>query len=197
MQYMRWEEILIKLREERPDLLQIYVAQEEYQWPFRDQHGRFLARYSKRVVYECEISEWLFSRGLLDVEYPEKAPFVVVLTHDIDSPRMEKTYALTTALGALRRGKFSDAIKRVAGMFTKSLDPFANFRKIIDIESHFDVKSTFFFLVNDKLKELVDELGFIIDKGWEIGLHMSHFSYDDTLKISDEKKVLKSLRHQS
>jgi peptidoglycan/xylan/chitin deacetylase (PgdA/CDA1 family) len=196
---MEWRNVLVKLKEERRDLFQIYVAQEEYCWSFRDKHGRFLARHSKRRVYECEVSEWLFDEGLLDIEWPRGARFAVVLTHDIDRSRMEKSYALRSVMKALRLGRFSDACRRLAGMLIKSYDPFMNFKQIIDIEAQFNAKSTFFFLVNRKdfdggnyLDELIDKMKFIADKGWEIGLHTGYFSYDNPLKISSEKKVLEN-----
>ena len=190
---MKWEDIVARLREVEPELFRVYVAWEEHYWPFRDRHGRFLARYSRRVVYECEVSESLISRGLLNIEWPERAPFAVVLTHDIDFPRMGKTYALATALKALHYGKFSESIKRVVGVFSKSLDPFVNYRMIMDIESRFNAKSTFFFLVDDKLNEMADEIGSIVDRGWEVGLHTGYFSYDDPLKISNEKSTLEKI----
>jgi peptidoglycan/xylan/chitin deacetylase (PgdA/CDA1 family) len=196
---MTWKDILVKLKEERPDLFQIYVAQEEYCWSFRDRHGRFLARHSKRRVYECEVSEWLFNRGLLDIEWPRGACFAVALTHDIDCSRMEKSYALRSVMKALRLGRFSDANRRFAGIFIKSFDPFINFKRIMDIEAQFGAKSTFFFLINKKdlaggndLDELIDEMNFIVDNGWEIGLHTGYFSYDNPFKISNEKKILEN-----
>jgi len=196
---MEWRDVLVKLKEERPDLFQTYVAKEEYYWAFRDGHGRFLARHSKRRVYECEVSEWLFDKGLLDVEWPSGARFALALTHDIDHSRMEKTYALSSVMKALRLGRFPDASRRLAGMLIKSYDPFTNFKQIIDIEAQFNAKSTFFLLVNRKdfdggndLNYLIDEMNFVVDKGWEIGLHTGYFSYDNPHKISNEKKILEN-----
>jgi peptidoglycan/xylan/chitin deacetylase (PgdA/CDA1 family) len=197
---MKWENILVMLKRERVELFPIYVGQEEYSWHFRDKADRFLARYSKRRVYECEISEWLFERGLLNIEWPRKARFAVTLTHDVDYSRMELSYALRSVRKALYQGRFSLASKRLAGIFTKKFDPFTNFKQIIDIEAHYDAKSTFFFLVNRKdfaggndLEELTDEINFIVDKGWEIGLHTGYFSYDDPRKIVSEKKMLEKI----
>jgi len=188
-----WKDILIKLKEERPDLFRIYAAQEEYCWPFRDKHGRFLARHSKRRIYECEVSKWLFDKGLLGIEWPRRARFVVVLTHDIDHLRMEKSYALVSAAKSIMRGRFFNACRRLAGMFIKNYDPLLNLKQIIDIEAQFNAKSTFFYLVNSKnFGELIDEANFIIDKGWEIGLHTGYFSYNDPLNISNEKKLLEN-----
>ena len=197
---MMWEDILIKLKEERPDLFQVYAAHEEYCWSFHDKHERFLARYSKRSVYKCEVSEWLFNKGLLNIEWPGKANFAVVLTHDIDHLRMEKFYALGSTIKALRQAKFSDAGRRLVGMLIKNYDPFMSLERIIRLEEQFGAKSTFFFLVNEKdfcggnsLDELSDMVGSITDKGWEVGLHLGYFSYNNPIKISNEKKILEDI----
>jgi len=197
---MIWEDILVKLKSERPDLFNTYVALEEYHWPFRDKHGRFLARYSKRITYKCEVSEWLFERGFLDIEWPNKASFAVVLTHDVDFLHAAKFSAFKATVKALRQRFFTEAGRRIAAMFIKKLDPLKNIKSIISTEAQFNVKSTFFFLVNKRdfgggndPEELADEIGFIIDKGWEIGLHTGYFSYNDPLKISSEKKILEKI----
>jgi len=197
---MKWENILIMLKEEAPELFATYVGQEEYSWHFRDKHGRFLARHSRRRVYECEVSERLFDKGLLDIEWPRRARLAVALTHDVDYSRMEMPYALRSVRKALYQGRFSLASRRTAGIFTKNHDPFTNFKQIINIEAQYDAKSTFFFLVNRKdfaggnnFEELTDEINFIIDKGWEIGLHTGYFSYDDPRKIASEKKMLEKV----
>ena len=111
---------MVMLKRERVELFPICVGREEYSWHFRDKHDRFLARYSKRRVYECEISEWLFERGLLNIEWPRRAHFAVTLTHDVDYSRMESSYALRSVRKALYQGRFSLASKRLAGIFTKN-----------------------------------------------------------------------------
>ena len=88
--------IINRLREEKPELYSVFTAQEECNWPFRDKHGRFLARHSGRRPYECEVSDFLFDKGLLNIEWPKGTRFAVVLTHDVDFSRMGKIYAMSS-----------------------------------------------------------------------------------------------------
>jgi peptidoglycan/xylan/chitin deacetylase (PgdA/CDA1 family) len=113
---------------------------------------------------------------------------------------MGKFYALRSALKAACQGKFVDAGIRFIGMFDKNYDVFINFKQIMKIEEEFDAKSTFFFLVSredfgegSELNKLVDEINFIIDNYWEIGLHSGYFSYDDPHKMASEKKLLEKV----
>jgi peptidoglycan/xylan/chitin deacetylase (PgdA/CDA1 family) len=192
--------IINRLREEKPELYAVFTAQEECNWPFRDKYGRFLARYTRRIPYECEVSDFLFDKGLLNIEWPKGTRFAVVLTHDVDFSRMGKIYAMSSLIKAARQSDLKDASKRFAGIFSKKYDPLMNFRRIMMIEAENNTKSTFFFLVNKKdfgggnnLEELVDEINFIVDKGWEIGLHLGYFSYDDPNKIASEKRLLENV----
>ncbi len=62
-----------------------------------------MARYSKRITYKCEVSEWLFEKGFLDIEWPNKASFAVVLTHDVDFLHAAKFSAFKATVKALRQ----------------------------------------------------------------------------------------------
>jgi hypothetical protein len=142
--------IINRLREEKTELYSVFTAQEECNWPFRDKHGRFLARHSGRRSYECEVSVFLLDKDLLDIEWSKGARFAVVLTHDVDLSRMGKIYAMSSLVKAARQGGLKEASERFVGTFNKKYDPLMNFRRIMMIEMENNAKSTCFFLVNKK-----------------------------------------------
>lgn len=71
-----------------------------------------------------------------------------------------------------------------------------NFKDIIALEEKYGAKSSFYFLsleekdldFNYKIKDLEYELGNIVDKGWEVGLHVGLEAFDDLGKIREEKE---------
>ncbi|MDM7920081.1 MAG: polysaccharide deacetylase family protein, partial [Methanosarcina sp.] len=76
-----------------------------------------------------------------------------------------------------------------------------NFRKIMELESKYDAKSSFYFLAltseekdfNYNIKDLESELGFISDSGWEVGLHGGHESYNSLEDIQEKKLRLEKV----
>jgi len=125
----------------------------------------------------------------------------VCLTHDVD--RVYKTYQY-----------LSHDLKQ---MNLRNLFNWKNtfwcFDEIMEIESKYNVKSTFFFLnetlpfelfnvknwplslgrYNIKSKDIINIIQYLDKNGWEIGLHGSYNSYKDLALLSEEKKILESI----
>jgi peptidoglycan/xylan/chitin deacetylase (PgdA/CDA1 family) len=79
--------------------------------------------------------------------------------------------------------------------------PYRNFRKIIDIEREHNAKSTFFFIATDRdpfrfrynIEDIEDDLKYITDSGWGVGLHTGYYSFDNLESIIAEKNRLEKV----
>lgn len=135
----------------------------------------------------------------------------VCLSHDID--RIDKTYQyITKPLKALKRGEFILFVKRLfSPLYIRH--PYWGFDKIIEIEEKYGVRSTCFFLnegikldfrkpktiklslgrykINDK--RIVNVIHKLDQNGWEIGVHGSYLSYNDTSLLKQEKTILEKI----
>jgi hypothetical protein len=68
-----------------------------------------------------------------------------------------------------------------------SQNPYWNFKKILELEGRYGAKSSFYFKATSKdsrdwkydIADLRDELGYLTDMGWEVGLHGGFYSYND------------------
>lgn len=134
----------------------------------------------------------------------------VAITHDVD--RTQKTYQfITHSLKALSDLDFSKFANQVKSIFLP--DKYWGFDELINIESGFNIKSTFFFLneslsfdlfspsnwelslgrynINDS--KITDIIIFLDKHGWEIGLHGSFNSYKDRKLLLREKEILENI----
>ncbi len=135
----------------------------------------------------------------------------VALTHDID--RTKKTYQyFTFFLKSLSKLEFKKSLYQIT-TFNKRFEAFWNFEKIIEIETKYNVKSTFFFLIesipfnifkisNWKLSlgrydihepRIVSIIQYLDKNGWEIGLHGSYRSFNDANLLLKEKIILENI----
>ncbi len=135
----------------------------------------------------------------------------VCLTHDVD--RVRKTYQyFTKTAKAIAKGRLSRAWKMVTRGFGET-SPYWGFDIVIDIENHYGVKSTFFFLEESaKVQPLspksykialgryhVNEprvakmMQYLDTHGWEIGLHGSYYSYDNPELLKREKTAIEEV----
>jgi peptidoglycan/xylan/chitin deacetylase (PgdA/CDA1 family) len=125
----------------------------------------------------------------------------VCLTHDVD--RVYKSYQyISHDLVQLK-------VKNLVKLFSKN-NPYWVFDEIMLLEEKYNVKSTFFFLeenitfnifspenwklslgkykfTDPKIKKIIQQLD---NEGWEIGLHGSYESYQNSDLLKKEKKAL-------
>ncbi len=135
------------------------------------------------------------------MKWKDEAPYVLCLTHDVD--RVKKQWYHYCYYGLKHPVK---QLKTLRQKLTKK-DPYWNFEEIVELEGKYGVKSTFLFL-NESHKELsANFLGrykindsyvssmiiWLDQKGFDIGLHGSFFSYHNRTQLMDEKKQLETI----
>ena len=191
-----------QLLQKDPEIWDLFSRKEEYNNPLRDQYDRFPYYASKnRDIFQPKASQYLFERGYA-VDYPDDAPFAVCLTHDIDSVYQSIPSKGLATLRSLKQGKFIESLNLIARMRSKKL-PRCNFSAIMDLEEKYGAKSTFFFMVESpgeqdytyNIEDLEPEMGEIIDRGWEVGLHGGHATYLNTEEMKHKRERLEKVTH--
>ncbi len=174
------------------------------------------ADYYCKILFDCLLS----SHKKLNLPlvhkafWPDGKKFAVCLTHDVDE--IKKTYQWLTY--PFRFAKKHD-IRGLYNQFyslinkIKGEEPYWTFQKIMDIESKFDIKSSFFFLNEKGEAKLLDKKTWrhmgrrynfndpkvsciikeLYSKGWDVGLHGSFYSFNDDTKIHYEKRKLEKV----
>jgi len=172
--------------------------------------------YYEKILFEC----LLLASDRLDIElkykpfWPDGKKFAVCLTHDVD--RVHKTYQyLTHFFKYIQSKNLLTAFNQIASVSEKlrGNDPYWNFGKVMEIERELGVKSTFFFLneqrktwllppcewklywgrYNIKDAKIIEAIRKLDAEGWEIGIHGSYNSYRDLKMLEDEKNVLEGI----
>jgi len=161
-------------------LFDIFVAKQEYSGK-RDKHGRFLYSFSNyKDILRPIVSEYLVSKGF-HVEWPENHKFAACLTHDVDIIYPSWKYTFFTATKFALKLNPKRSLERLVSKARKNntLNPYWNFRKIIELEREYNAKSSFYFKATSRdlvgwiydIENLRDELGYTVDLGCEVGLH--------------------------
>lgn len=170
----------------------LFVKKEEYQARELDEYGRFLHKHSKfKDVMAPWASKLLIEKGF-EPSYPRGSRFAVCLTHDIDMLNPSFTVPLLNA------GRWA---RRVMRGIDRALNPRWNFGDIMDLESSFDARSTFFFLAirkgertfNYYIEDLADEIRDMRDRGWSVGLHGGYEVLDDPSSVRRQKEALEKV----
>jgi len=182
-------------------LFDIFVAKQEYEGR-KDRYGRFLYQFSNnKDVLRPIVSDYLINNDF-DVEWPENHRFAACLTHDIDSIYPSWKYTLfTTAKFALKL-RPQKSLGRLICKIRKdnSQNPYWNFKKILELEGRYGARSGFYFKATSKdpagwiydIEDLRDELGTLIDMGWEVGLHGGFYSYNNPKELKREKEAMEN-----
>ena len=195
---MRMKEIL----KDNKELWDLFTGKDEY-FPIKlDEHDRFTyAGSARKNILEPEVSKFLIENGL-KTEYPENKKFAVCLTHDIDEIYPPISHTLLSSLCCIGNLNINE-LKNQLFWKTKGKEssPYWNFNKIMKIEEKYDARSSFYFMATDRdirrfrydIEDLKNELGFIADNGWEVGLHGGYYAYNDLDEIRKEKKRLEKV----
>lgn len=193
---MKMHEIL----QQDQDIWDLFTRKEEYTNPLRDKYGRFPYYASRnRDIFEPRASQYLVEHGY-QVNYPDDAPFAVCLTHDIDAIYQSITSKGLNAYRLFKQGNSQGALKKISQMRSRKL-PFFNFLQIMDLEEKYDAKSTFFFMAERpgdqeytyNIEDVETEVGAIIDRGWEVGLHGGHSSYSNSHEMREKRERLEKV----
>lgn len=189
-----------KLRQNQ-ELWDLFTKKEEYNPDFTDQYERFQYYLSShKDIFQPNVSKFLIENGLKP-EYPDEKKFAVCLTHDIDVVFSPRSHAYYGAIKSLMAGQMVNSVKMPFYRINKKWNPLWNFKDIIEIEEKFNAKSSFYFLALDpadqdynyRIEDMEHELGYITDKGWEVGLHGGHESYNDLEDIIQRKQKLEKI----
>ncbi|MEM2195289.1 MAG: polysaccharide deacetylase family protein [Candidatus Methanomethylicia archaeon] len=181
------------------ELWSLFTSKEEYTPLFLDKHERFPYYLSMhRNIFEPKVSKFLVENGL-KIEIQENKKFVVCLTHDIDMIYISKK--IYHCLRALNYRQFKQAFKILFSDLNREWNQLWNFKYIMELEEKYNAKSSFYLLAlnrsnlhfNYEIEDLKNELGNIIDKGWEVGLHGGYEAYNNLDEILEEKKRLEKV----
>jgi hypothetical protein len=206
-----WEQVE---RGERPDGDDVAEAffhlarVEELNGP-RDEHGRFRAEWSCLDPLDPPLERLRRKLGL------EPTPFVVALTHDVDSPwrwtRVGLRGAASRLKHDLRTARLGPTVREATALATAPLhklrgtDPNWRFEQIVAEERRRGASgSTFFVLaghndphdgavpeVYDRLRPRLVET--LLGVRAEVGLHGSYTAADDAARLTAEKVALEAL----
>ncbi|MGP8337637.1 MAG: polysaccharide deacetylase family protein, partial [Methanosarcinaceae archaeon] len=182
-------------------LWELYTKEEEYNPQVTDSFERFPYYLSKhRDVFEPTVSRFLIENGLKPY-YPDGKKFGVCLTHDIDVVCPTKLSPFVDTAKSLYHRQFKNALKSPFSRLNKNLNPFWNFRDIMELEDKYNAKSSFYFLASNvenqdysyEIENLKDEIAYISNNGWEMGLHGGHESYNDLEDLKKKKEKLENV----
>jgi hypothetical protein len=138
---------LFSVLKQDPELWDIFTRKEEYDPILLDSNQRFRYSYSKHQnSMEPMVSNYLYEHGY-KVKYPGNKEFALCLTHDIDNFNYTGFDFLVFLGKQLRKLKVANSTKFLMGKINPKSSPFWNFSEIMELESKYGGKSTFYFLV--------------------------------------------------
>ena len=191
-----------KLKQQNQELLGLFTRTEEYSPEQLDRYNRFIYAFSSdKNVLEPNVSKFLVENGF-EVDYPGNKKFAVCLTHDVDEIYPPFSHTLLSSLHCMKNLDFKKLKDQVFWKYKgKEFSPYLNFKEIMNLEEKYGAKSTFYFLATDKdirrfrynIEDLENELGSIVDNGWEVGLHGGYYAYNDLEEMETEKERLEKV----
>ena len=185
------------------NLFDIYSSKEEYNGKL-DSYGRFLYQFSgNRSVMKPVVSDYLVDNNLLNIDWPENRRFAACLTHDIDAIYPSLKYSLYTGTKYFSKSCLSKGLERIVSRNKREAtkNPYWNFTEIVHLELKYGAKSSFYFKTTSRdpmgwiynINDLKDEIGFLTDMEFEVGLHGGFYSHDDLNEFRKEKQALESV----
>ena len=185
---------------------------------YKDKHGRFDFRHSHAYKFgylsRPIVDEWLiFLSQLIKYVFPncnlKKSKFKISPTHDVDNPRKYSLISRKRILKNSLRTLFINPFEVFYFLFFrnlfvfKKLDPYDNFKWILNISEKYNLKNEFYFMVsglnwrfdtgykinNPKILKLIIELK---EKGHNIGLHPSYDTDLDNFSLKQQSETLKN-----
>lgn len=157
-------------------------------------------KYSEIMI--PEISKYMVEQKHINVVYPKNKKFVLCLTHDVDDVYPPLSHRLLSSVYCLKQADFNTLYEQWSWILKgKDSSPYLNFKKIIELEKDYNARSSFYFLASDRdprryrydIGYLEGDLKFIIDSGWDIGLHGGYYTYNDLNSIKEQKNKLEKL----
>jgi peptidoglycan/xylan/chitin deacetylase (PgdA/CDA1 family) len=142
---------------------------------------------------------------------PDDHEFALLLTHDVDRPYKTYQYLYYALADPEKRGYHLSSL-------LSSENPYWQFDRVTDIESDLGVRSAFYFLSEQRLRDrpvrewftkrgwqlyggrysledpaIREAVGTLDDGGWEVGLHGSFESFDDAHRLDAEKTAVEAV----
>ena len=193
---------MYEIIKKRGDLWDLFTRKEEYNPIKLDRHDKFTYNLaSQRDIMDPVVSTYLVNSGF-KMNYPDDKKFAVCLTHDVDDIYPPLSHSILSSLYCVKDLDFARAKKHLFWRkFGKECSPYRNFKQIIELEEQYDARSSFYFIATPRdirrfrynISDIEHDLGYIRDKGWEVGLHGGYYSYNNYNNIKNEKESLELL----
>jgi peptidoglycan/xylan/chitin deacetylase (PgdA/CDA1 family) len=184
------------------DLWDLYTLKDEYQRSETDNFRSFYTSDSDVFVLEPLVSKFLMENGM-KAEYPENKKFAVCLTHDIDDIYPPLSHTLLSSISYMKGLNFNGLKSQIFWKLKgKEHSPYRNFKEIIGLEESYCAQSSFYVMATDRdirpfrvyeVEDLESDLGLVVDKGWEVGLHGGYYAFNDLAEIKKEKSRLEKV----
>jgi hypothetical protein len=135
--------------------------------------------------------------------WPSNKKYAVALSHDVDYPEMIRSIEVLRYLG---KYKLSAKLAKVIDIFTGK-ENFWKFEDWVRLEDRYGLKSAMYFcgvrgsllryflkapdpfydVRQDQFKKI---LNYLVQKGFEVGMHSSYLAYQSIDRFSEEKKAV-------
>jgi len=181
------------------DLTELFLNKSEYSLEKPEIYTGIKSLSGPYSIYYPLVSKYIATKS--SIYYPENRKFALCLTHDVDYIYPIFTHILASSLCYLKDRNFSKIFSNILWKQFGNKSQYLTFNEIIQLERNYGAKSTFFFLSTNEdihrfrynIEDVENELGNIIDSGFEVGLHGGYYSYNDAVRINSEKARLEKV----